>query len=53
MAAPDSSVLATKRMVYVGGLGDDIKEDLIRAAFIPFGNIKGVMMVRKLCAGMA
>ena len=46
MAAPDASLLATKRMVYVGGLGDDVKEDLIRAAFIPFGNIRSVMMVR-------
>lgn len=45
MAAPDSSLLATKRIVYVGGLGNDVKEDLIRAAFIPFGNIKSVMMV--------
>lgn len=43
--APDASLLATKRIVYVGGLGEEIKEDLIRAAFIPFGNIKSVMMV--------
>lgn len=44
-AAPDASLLATKRIVYVGGLGEEIKEDLIRAAFIPFGNIKSIMMV--------
>ena len=44
--APDASLLATKRIVYVGGLGEEIKEDLIRAAFIPFGTIKSVMMVR-------
>ena len=47
-AVPDASLLASKRIVYVGGLGEDVKEDLIRAAFIPFGNIKSVMMVRML-----
>ena len=44
-SVPDASLLATKRIVYVGGLGEDIREDLIRAAFIPFGDIKSVMMV--------
>jgi RNA recognition motif-containing protein len=44
-AAPDASLLATKRIVYVGSLANEIKEELIRAAFIPFGSIKSVMMV--------
>lgn len=51
MAALDTSLLATKRIVYVGGLGEEIKEDLIRAAFIPFGNIKSVMMPMDYQAG--
>lgn len=50
MSAPDASLLATKRIVYVGGVGDDIKEELIRAAFIPFGSIKSVSMVRMFCS---
>jgi hypothetical protein len=45
MATPDASLLATKRIVYVGSLANEIKEELIRAAFIPFGSIKSVMMV--------
>ena len=31
-----------KRTVYVGGLADQINEDILHAAFIPFGEIKDV-----------
>jgi RNA recognition motif-containing protein len=46
-AAPDPSVLASKRVVYVGGISDQATEELMRAAFLPFGNIKGIVMVRE------
>jgi peptidyl-prolyl isomerase E (cyclophilin E) len=42
MDPSDSTVLASKRVVYVGGLGDDITQHIVRAAFIPFGNLKSV-----------
>lgn len=45
-SAPDPSVLASKRVVYVGGLADQANEELMRAAFLPFGAIKGIVMVR-------
>lgn len=34
--------LATKRVVYVGGLADNVTTAIIRAAFVPFGNLKSV-----------
>ena len=33
---------ATKRTLYVGGLGDKVDRDLLEAAFIPFGDVKDV-----------
>lgn len=33
-----------KRTVYVGGLGEEITEDLLRAAFIPFGDIVSITL---------
>jgi hypothetical protein len=41
----DPSVLSSKRVVYVGGLADQVTVDLLRAAMIPFGPIKSVEMV--------
>lgn len=46
-ALPDASTLASKRVIYVGGLTDGATIPMIRAAFIPFGNIKSVDMVRR------
>jgi len=38
--------LATKRVVYVGGLPSEAGCELVRAAAIPFGEIRSVDMVR-------
>lgn len=40
------SLLASKRVVYVGGLADKTTVPLLRAAFVPFGTIASVDMVR-------
>jgi peptidyl-prolyl isomerase E (cyclophilin E) len=40
----DPSVLISKRVVFVGGLADEATTQLVRAAFIPFGDIKVVDM---------
>jgi len=34
----------TKRMVYVGGIADEVDEKVLHAAFIPFGEIKDVQI---------
>ena len=41
-AAAEAAILASKRVVYVGGLGDNVSQAVVRAAFIPFGNLKSV-----------
>jgi len=42
-SAPDASLmLASKRVVYVGGLGEGVTQQMLRAAMIPFGPIKSV-----------
>jgi peptidyl-prolyl isomerase E (cyclophilin E) len=39
----EATILASKRVVYVGGLGgNNVMHDVIRAAFIPFGPLKSV-----------
>lgn len=38
----DPTVLASRRVVYVGGLGDDVTPQILRAAMIPFGTIKSL-----------
>ena len=43
----DPVTLTSKRVIYVGGLADEITIQLVRAAFIPFGNMKSVDMVRE------
>lgn len=37
-------------LVYVGGLDDNVTEELLHAAFIPFGDIKSVQVVRDYVA---
>mmetsp|Transcript_14249 Transcript_14249/g.23591 ORF Transcript_14249/g.23591 Transcript_14249/m.23591 type:complete len:149 (+) Transcript_14249:88-534(+) len=41
-----SSVLQSRRSLYVGGLADDVGEVTLRAAMIPFGPIKSIEMPR-------
>jgi hypothetical protein len=41
----DPSILASKRVVHVGGLADNGTVSLVRAAMIPFGNIKSCDIV--------
>jgi RNA recognition motif-containing protein len=43
------AVLASKRVVYIGGLAEEATSQLVRAALIPFGSIKSVDMVRYRC----
>ena len=42
----DVSVLNSKRVVYVGGLADEVTIPLLRACMIPFGPIHSIDMVR-------
>jgi RNA recognition motif-containing protein len=44
-AGSDPNILASKRAVYVGGLAKDVTPQLLRAAMIPFGNIKSLDIV--------
>ncbi len=37
-------------LIYVGGLDDNVSEELLHAAFIPFGEIKSVQVVRDFVA---
>lgn len=41
-AASDPTILASKRAVYVGGLASEVTPALLRAAMIPFGDIKSL-----------
>lgn len=45
-----SSVLQSRRSLYVGGLADDVGENTLRAAMIPFGPVKSIEMVRVFTA---
>lgn len=38
----NTSILQSRRSIYVGGLADDVSPITLRAAFIPFGPIKSV-----------
>ena len=40
-------MLLSKRAVYVGGLADGVTTTVLRAAMIPFGDIKNVDIVSK------
>ena len=44
----DPAVLASKRVVFIGALPDDATVTMVRAAMIPFGDIKSVDMVRNV-----
>ncbi|KAK5578787.1 hypothetical protein RB653_008460 [Dictyostelium firmibasis] len=33
-----------KNVLYVGGISDDVTVDILRAAFIPFGNINDIIL---------
>lgn len=37
-----SILVAFKRVVYVGGLGEDVTQQILRSAMIPFGTIKSL-----------
>ena len=37
-----SILVASKRVVYVGGLGEDVTQHILRSAMIPFGTIKSL-----------
>ena len=41
-ASKKASTLQSHRSLYVGGLEETIKDSMLRAAMIPFGNIKSV-----------
>ena len=42
-AIGEASVLvASKRVVYVGGLAEDVSQQILRSAMIPFGTIKSL-----------
>ena len=40
----EKSKMANKRMVYVGGLAEEVDEKVLHAAFIPFGDITDVQI---------
>ena len=48
-AASDPTILSSKRAVYVGGLADEVTPQLLRAAMIPFGDIKSLDIVSLSC----
>jgi hypothetical protein len=48
-AASDPTILSSKRAVYVGGLADEVTPQLLRAAMIPFGDIKSLDIVSLYC----
>jgi hypothetical protein len=35
-----------KQIVYVGGLTDNVNEEVLHAAFIPFGDLKSIQIPR-------
>lgn len=42
MTSIEPTVLSSKRVVYVGGLAEEATVPIVRAFFVPFGNIKSV-----------
>lgn len=45
VATVDPAVLASKRVVFIGALPEEATVTMVRAAMIPFGDIKSVDMV--------
>jgi peptidyl-prolyl isomerase E (cyclophilin E) len=43
--------LHSRRALYVGGLADEVTEETLRAAFLPFGPLKSVEMPRDYTKG--
>mmetsp|Transcript_34524 Transcript_34524/g.37262 ORF Transcript_34524/g.37262 Transcript_34524/m.37262 type:complete len:147 (+) Transcript_34524:146-586(+) len=41
-ATSDRILIASKRAVYVGGIGEEVSPQILRSAMIPFGNIKSL-----------
>ncbi len=41
---PHASMSKNKRILYVGGLAEEVNEKLLHAAFIPFGDLAEVTM---------
>eukprot|EP01132_Coremiostelium_polycephalum_P001977 gene1977-2433_t len=44
MSNSGGQVINKKQTVYVGGLDENVTEDILRAAFIPFGNINEIII---------
>jgi peptidyl-prolyl isomerase E (cyclophilin E) len=44
-------VLQSKRLLYVGGLADEVKESNLRAVMLPFGPIKSIDIPMDYSAG--
>lgn len=42
MAGKEPKAKADKRVLYVGGLAEEVDDKLVHAAFIPFGEIKQI-----------
>lgn len=45
--------MSKKRMIYVGGLEQSVSEEVLHAAFIPFGNIKEVSIPKDFKESMS
>ena len=43
--AVSENIVQSRRVLYVGGIGDDVNQNTLRAAMIPFGPIKSVDIV--------
>ncbi len=48
MGSSAEPVLQSRRSLYVGGLGDEVNESILRAAMIPFGPLKSVEIVSRV-----
>jgi RNA recognition motif-containing protein len=43
--AVSENIVQSRRALYVGGIGEDVNQNMLRAAMIPFGPIKSVDIV--------
>lgn len=48
LTTPESRL---RRILYVGGLSEEVTEDVLRAAFLPFGDIREVHMPKERSTG--
>lgn len=51
MGSSAEPVLQSRRSLYVGGLGDEVNESILRAAMIPFGPLKSVEIPMDYASG--